>query len=170
MPTLTLKGDLREVRGALTRIGGIGRNPAAVLEAAGASIIMNTRRRMERGVAPDSTAWKPLNPSYAAVKEGPGILRGPNYSTSGLYRSITRQVQGHTLRWGSNKVYAAIHQFGGVIKPKNKRALFFHIGGHEIVAGSVRIPARPYLGFTDEDRADLIGELEAYLARAMRAP
>ena len=46
---------------------------------------------------------------------------------------------------GTDVIYAAIHEFGGVITPKKAKALAFEIGGELIFAKSVHIPARPYL-------------------------
>ena len=47
---------------------------------------------------------------------------------------------------------AAVHQFGGTIKPKSGKLLAFR--GH--VAKSVTIPARPYLGLSDADQNELV--------------
>lgn len=171
MPSVIVSGSTGSIRSALERIADIGRNPSAVLDAVGNSILNNTRRRMEQGVDPHGVRWDsyaPLNPIYASTKEGPGILRGPNFSTTGLYRSLTKQARGNTLVWGSALPYARIHQMGGIIQPKNKRWLSFEMGGRLWHLDSVEIPARPYLGFTEEDREDLMGELEDYLNRAVR--
>ena len=46
---------------------------------------------------------------------------------------------------GTNVIYAAIHEFGGVITAKNKPMLVFKINGQWIRKRSVTIPARPYL-------------------------
>lgn len=45
--------------------------------------------------------------------------------------------------WGV--VYAAIHEFGGVIVPIKAKALHFVIDGKHIATQRVVIPARPYL-------------------------
>ena len=42
-------------------------------------------------------------------------------------------------------VYAAIHEFGGTIRPTRGRFLVFEIDGELIFAGAVNIPARPYI-------------------------
>lgn len=42
-------------------------------------------------------------------------------------------------------IYAAIHEFGGIITPKRARFLRFVIDGKVIFARYVKIPARPYL-------------------------
>lgn len=170
MPAVIVDGSTAPIRLALERIAAIGRNPARVLLAVGEEITKSTRSRMERGVDPRGVRWDsyaPLNPLYAKTKQGPGILRGAGYTTSGLYRSITSYVDGRRLVWGSNLVYARIHQLGGVIRPKNKPYLSFEMGGELFHRQSVLIPARPYLGFTDEDRETLTEELHEYLARAL---
>jgi len=46
---------------------------------------------------------------------------------------------------GTNKIYAAIHEFGGVIKPRTAKLLSWVQNGVRIFATSVTIPARPYL-------------------------
>ncbi|MFT8515611.1 MAG: phage virion morphogenesis protein [Acetobacter persici] len=171
MPSVIVSGNTGPIRAALDRIGAIGRDPSAVLSALGNSIINNTRKRMEDGVDPRGVRWDsyaPLNPLYASTKEGPGILLGAEYSTVGLYRSLTKQVRGNSLVWGSALPYARIHQMGGIIQPKNKRWLSFEMGGALLHVDSVAIPARPYLGFTEEDREDLMDGLQGYLARAVR--
>lgn len=50
---------------------------------------------------------------------------------------------------GSDRVYAAIHQFGGVIRPKAKPALAFTIGGQLILAKKVTMPARPFFPWVE---------------------
>ncbi|GBR09487.1 phage virion morphogenesis protein [Gluconobacter frateurii] len=167
MASISLTGSFQPMRDTLERIAGIGRNPENVLKAVGHIVLTSTRHRIEQEVDPQGQPFKPLNPQYALTKEGPGILRGPNFN-AGLYGSLTAQASGPVLRWGSNKVYAAVHQFGAVIKPKNAKQLSFEMGGSLFHRGSVTVPARPYLAFTSEDREDVLTELEGFLRRAMR--
>lgn len=56
-------------------------------------------------------------------------------------------------------VYARIQQFGGVIRPVVKKALSF--GGR--ILAQVTIPARPYLGFDEEDRLEVETILGSFL-------
>lgn len=46
---------------------------------------------------------------------------------------------------GTNVIYARIHEFGGVIVPKNAVVLHFQIGGIDIFAKQVTIPERSFL-------------------------
>jgi phage gpG-like protein len=108
--------------------------------------------RIRREESPDGTPFKPLNPLYAETKKGPGILRGE----SGDLAEIIYQVASDTLlEIGNNSLHGAIHQFGGTIKPVSAAALVFSMGGRKIHAKSVTLPARPYLGFSDEDIAEI---------------
>lgn len=50
-----------------------------------------------------------------------------------------------TYEVGTNLIYAAIHEFGGVIRPINGPFLVFEIDGQVIRARKVTIPARPYM-------------------------
>jgi len=69
-------------------------------------------------------------------------LRRP---TGHLAQSLTYRVGKDFAEVGTNLVYAAIHEFGGTIKPKNGQYLKFEINGKTIFAKQVTIPARPYL-------------------------
>jgi phage gpG-like protein len=70
---------------------------------------------------------------------------------------------------GTNVIYAAIHQFGGTIRPKSKRALRFRMGGRLFTLSKVSIPARPFLGLTPADRAEIAAIFADFQARALRA-
>ena len=123
-----------------------------LLDAIGNEGENQTRRRInEKKTAPDGTPWAPLSDEYKRRKEK-GIRKdGVRIGTSGgilelegnLLDSIDYQVtDDDTVEWGSiagtgsNLKYAAIHQFGGE-------------------AVGMNIPARPFLGLSVEDEADM---------------
>ena len=165
---LELTGELGRLEAALGRVRAIGAAPEPLLKQIGIAMESSTRARFRRQQGPDGQAWRPLNPGYAAIKRGPAILQEHGMA-GGLMGSIGSAVQGAAVVWGTNKIYGAIHQFGGVIRPKNAKRLRFMMASGPVFARSVTIPARPYLGLDAEDRAE-IGELAAlFLRRAMRA-
>lgn len=177
MGGVSVLGSTQQIRDALGRVADIGRDPSRVLSALGAGVVRHTQWRIEAGEDPNGKRWDsyaPLNPIYATTKVGSGILMGRGGMGSGLAGSITSAVEGNTLVWGSKKVYSRIHQMGGVIRPKDAPQLSFKMGLNDDGSprwwhrGSVLIPARPYLGFTEQDRMFLIEELEDYLDRAVR--
>lgn len=86
--------------------------------------------------------------------------------TRRLQSSVKSDVRtnGKTVvgRVGSPVVYAAIHEFGGVIRPKNFKFLHFFIGGKEVFAKSVTMPKREWLLKSLED---VQGEIETVFGR-----
>ena len=130
-----------------------------VLEAGGAMIESQTRRRiMTEKTSPDGAAWK-------ANRAGTSILKRAGH----LLASIHYRVMGNGVRIGSGLVYAAIHQFGGTITPKNASKLVFKgLDGALVFASQVTIPARPYLGVSAANRAELEPVLLTALGRALR--
>lgn len=171
MTGIQITGTTQPMQDALRVIGALKQNARGVLGALGLEIIESTKERMRAGLDPAGKRWAsyaPLHPEYAKTKRGPSILIGRGNVSSGLIGSLTSQIHGHRLVWGSNKIYARIHQLGGTIRPKSAKALTFKMGGKLYKMKKVTIPARPYLGFTDADKEVLMDELHDYLSRAMR--
>jgi phage virion morphogenesis protein len=161
MASLEFIIDDEAVMGALSRMAAVGARPGPLLAVIGERIVISTKRRFESNIAPDGSAWAPLNPAYAAIRRPTPIL-----VQSGLLRdSVHYELGAHSVRVGSSMIYAAIHQYGGVIKPKQARALMFCLGagGGIVRVQSVRIPARPYLGISIEDRAAIIEDIQGYI-------
>ena len=125
--------------------------------------LRSTRARFKTQTAPDGTAWAALQPWYQKEKR-----RNKNriLTLNGYLRGqMTWQLVGdRTVEIGSNLPYAAVHQFGATIKPRAAKVLMFR--GH--VAKSVTIPARPYLGLSDEDRSEIVGRTLEWLQRIMK--
>lgn len=110
-------------------------------------------RLIAGGPSPSGAAWKPN-------LEG----RKPILHRSGaLARSIDYAVAGSQAVVGSGLVYAAIHQFGGTILPKKGDRLAFRIGNRQVFAKKVTMPARPYVGLSGEDRAELVRAAVLYI-------
>ncbi len=160
---LTYSFDDTDVRDAFARLRALAADPAPLLAAMGAGLVRSVRDRFVAEQDPEGNQWAPLLPAYAAEKEGPGILR----ESGDLRRSITPEVQGAELVVGTNLIYAAVHQFGATIKPKNAPALIFRIGDRLTWARQVTIPARPYLGFSHSDETMLVDVASDYMAHAL---
>jgi phage virion morphogenesis protein len=163
MITWALAGD------AAKRLAAIEGGPARALKPIGQALLASTHERFRDEAGPDGAKWAPLHPAYAAFKRGPGILRGSALS-GGLMDSITDEVSeaAGSVEVGTNKPYGAIHQFGGVIKPKRGKALAFRLGGRLVLGKKVTIPARPYLGISAEDGLEIEAIIARVLARALR--
>ncbi len=125
---LAIRLDETPLVAKLKRLASKAALRSAFLEIA-ARMETATRMRFEAGTDPDGKKWKP---SARALKEGGRTL----VDTAHLMQSITSRSDDTAALVGSNVIYARIHQLGG----KAGRG------------GSADMPARPYLGFSREDK------------------
>ena len=123
---------------------------------AGAGESATRGRIREGGPAPDGAPWPERRPGY----DNPRNLL--NFH-GGLLDSIDSEASEQAAVWGSSLVYARIHQLGGTIVPRNARALAFDLGGDLVLARSVTLPARPYLGYGEDERRGVEDMIELWL-------
>ncbi len=133
-----------------------------LLEAIREDLLWSHEERAQREVDPQGHAWARLNPAYAAGKRGSRILRA-----SGRMLSLSSRVEGDTVVIGSGAKYAATHQFGATIRPKAKKALRFQMGGRWFTKKSVTIPARPFLGVSEQDRDNMAEAVVEFAQEAL---
>ena len=107
-----------------------------------------TRRRIEEEkTGPDGTPW-PAN------RAGTDLLLDTGQHLLG---SVASGASGDEATWGASWEYAWVHQFGAVIKPKNGKALrFTTASGAFVVARQVTVPARPFVGISEENAAEIL--------------
>lgn len=101
--------------------------------------ILGKARGSKRGIRKDGRISKTVA-NHAA---GRMILQ----NSGQLAGSISESHDSNSASVGTNKIYAAIHQFGGKAGRGRK----------------VTIPARPYLSMTPEDEDRIVGKVDAYL-------
>jgi phage virion morphogenesis protein len=154
---------LADLRPALAAIGELG--------------VESVQRNFEEHRSPEGKSWKPLSPAYAAWKTQ---VKGRNADdililNRVLMGSIHWQAGSKdvTVFGGSNIVYAAIHQFGGVTRPHTIRPLhgkYLSWKGakhpvREVRHPGSRIPARPFMGLRKEDRPRIKDIILAHLGK-----
>lgn len=143
----------------------------------GEYLLRSTRERAAREEEPSGKKWRPLAPAYARwkAKKRPGvpILK---FDFHMLGDQLSYQVDGEGLLLGTNAPYGAIHQFGGTTHHAahsrklafgkdraNGMKTFARAGSaqvdHEkwatVDAYDVTLPARPWLGISAADEAEL---------------
>lgn len=155
--TMELKGDDAILK-ALAKLGNAN-NQQELYETLGSYGVSSTQERFLRQSGPDGQAWKPTG-------RGGQILR----DSARLFLSIMPRVSGNKVEWGTNVIYAAIHQFGGTIDPKTPGGKLRFRGLNGFVSvGSVRMPARPYMGINEEDRTEIINYVHEWMRRPFEA-
>ena len=146
------------------------RNPTPVLRAMGAELVSITRQSFE-DAALRAAPWPPK-------KDGtPATLK----KTSALQRSIRIvDVTNDHVTVGTDRIYAAIHQLGGIIKVKERmrmllynakgnmvtlhdrrqtrRGAVHYVGSAQVKAHEIHMPARPFFPFKGNQMTPLARE------------
>lgn len=130
----------RELDALIERLGSLRTPLSDIAE----YLHMSVDGRARRQVGPDGAPWAPLSGRTLAKKRGIKILR----ESGALLDTLRPQVSNDELLYGTDRIYGAIHQFGGKI---------------EQGARTIKMPARPYLGLSPEDEAEVIEIVAAYL-------
>ena len=148
---ITISVEDAAARAMLNKLGQM--DTAPLMRRLGERIQAWTQDRFDANQqqAPDGTPWAKLNPKYAQNK--PRHLQNRKLTLGGYLRKSIRWqlLDSQSVLVGTNVKYAAIHQFGGTIRPKKGKALAF--GGRFVQ--SVTIPARPYLGISEQDNKEI---------------
>ena len=157
---VTLTGDWRSFGHAVRNLENF---PYQRFHASSGHTIDNQmQRRFDAQRGPDGRPWK----KSARVKS----RGGKTLTDSARLRNSTTQIAtARQVQRGTNVIYAAIHQFGGTITAKKAKALKFAIPGVGFrTVKKVKIPARPFMGFSPEDIRELARELQDFIRELTR--
>lgn len=192
----TVEFDTSHLSRALAAVRQQVEHPTDMLGAIGEALMIKNRDRHERGVGPDGTPWKPLAQSTigndAWKKQDASNRKGNSRRGAFIDLKVARDVQstrrvlwdtkdmlgpqfhpdvtGDTLRLGFSINRATWHHFGTkpyTILPKRAPALTFGGMSYKRV-NHPGLPARPLIGFPDEDAQATADVVEDYLLRALQ--
>ena len=172
---LTNRSGLDYLQGMLKRAG----NMRPVLMEIGEDMAESTKLRFATANSPDGTAWAPnsaltlarYSSLFARKKDGEFTKRSAaklaakkpgTGETRALGTTINYQLQGDdAVAIGSPMVYAGTFHYGA-------KSGEFGFGFYKTREGSFPlpwgdIPARPYLGASDEDKANIVDLVNSYL-------
>lgn len=159
MSGIEVQIDAREVKVIAERLNGFSDlHKGELLDTLGALGVSQTQQRIaSEKRSPDGEPWKPN-------RRGGSIL----FLMGHLLGSIAHHVGNDMVSWGSNLVYAAIHQLGGTIRPRSAKRLVFQIGNMTVFAKEVTIPARPYLGFSQANLSEIRDTVNDWLGEQLK--
>ncbi len=121
----------------------------------------STLERFKRSRDPSGKRWKT---SIRAAQSGGKTL----IDTAQLRNSIKSAADETGFAVGTNVIHAATHQLGDpkrTIRAKTARGLRFRINGHFVTKQQVEvsIPARPFLGISDDDMEEIKATVEDFV-------
>lgn len=161
MYNIRLEGDTRKLLGKIRSLAEIDKR--SVNAALGEAMRESTLERFKQSRAPDGRRWKT---SIRAAAEGGKTL----IQSSQLRNSINMRSDDTGFAVGTNAKHAATHQFGEpgrTIRARRAKVLRFQVGGRWISKKKVRvsIPARPFLGLSDDDMQELKAMVEEFISK-----
>ncbi len=161
MYDIRLEGDTRAMLRRIRSFSEIDRRSINAALAQG--VRESTLERFRQGKGPDGRRWKS---SKRAILEGGKTL----VKTAQLRNSIHARSDASGFAVGTNAKHAATHQFGEpgrIIRARRKKVLRFQYNGKWVSKKQVRvkIPARPFLGLSDEDMQEMKATVEDFIGR-----
>jgi len=140
----------------------------AMWDAIGGAMVSSTQLRFREQHGPDGEPWKP---SQRALRTGTATLIEHGY----LLASLTHNVLGDGVEWGSAMIYAAAMQAGADIhREPHSHTIYKKVSKSgalgnrfvkksksnfaqdvQVAAYDIHIPARPYLGIDEADEGTI---------------
>ena len=161
MYDIRLEGDTRAMLRRIRSFSEIDRRSINAALAQG--VRESTLERFRQGKSPDGRRGKS---SKRAILEGGKTL----VKTAQLRNSIHARSDASGFAVGTNAKHAATHQFGEpgrTTRARRKKVLRFQYNGKWVSKKQVRvkIPARPFLGLSDEDMQEMKATVEDFIGR-----
>src|SRR5574343_1143020 len=150
MSSFTITVEYKQVLAAVPRLRLRTDDLGPALAKIGEQLVESTQDHFGSSTAPDGSRWaansdvtisRYLGLATGKKREKKAAGKKPLVAGGTLRDNIKFSVNGNVLEVGATMEYAAMQQFGG------KRADFSHLWGD--------IPARPFLGLSASDIADI---------------
>ena len=155
MITINLNEDV--LTAALQSLSMAVENPSGTMNEIADFLVKQTEKRFADEKGPDGTPWAPRSPVTLARYGKLGLSFGGVLRQSGqLANNLSIGYGRDFAEVASSEPYAAMMLFGGT------KAAFPHLWGD--------IPARPFMGISDEVREGILEIISEALAGAFRQP
>ena len=147
--------NVKPIQDAFQRLANLGTDPTVITRAAVAVLASESEDAFAAQADPSTgRPWQPLTDRYRekldkSGRNGPMLQR----SQGGLALSLSTSYSATRAVIGSNKIYAAIHQYGGQAS---------------MPPGPAAVPARPYMGLSPQGVSDIVTIINQKHAEALR--
>lgn len=144
------------VTAALMRLAAATADPKPVMDAIGELLLVSTQDRLKAGKSPDGSAFAPRSAATLARYEKKKLSYGlPLYQSGEMYNQMNYEAGSDFVEVGTTPVQSAMMHFGGT------KAQHPNLWGN--------IPARPFLGISETDSADIVAEIAEWLTGIIQA-
>lgn len=171
---IEVKFEDSQIKQTLAKLEKKGKNARPVMADIGKHLVESTQQRFARSESPDGEKWAAnsdsvikgvLSKTKGNYKKRGGLsakgkrrsaAKRPLIGESKQLKNVHYKARSNGLEVGSSRIYAAVQQFGA------KQGDFGNTKrGAPIPFGD--IPARPYLGFSDDDKSVIMEILKEFL-------
>lgn len=161
MSLVALKVDDRAVVSAFDRLAKFGQDQSVATARIAQQMLRSTEDNFANEGRPK---WAPMARSTRAQRgAGAKLLQ----KSGKLAASITPFSTSNTAGVGTNRKYAIYQQNKTrphIIKPKNKKALYWLGAGHPVKqVNHPGTPARPFFNLTDQDKLDIVAIINQHI-------
>lgn len=144
---IEVKIDDAEISRALANLATFLGDMTKTMGDIGEGLVASTNDRFGLGIAPDGSRWAKNSPVTLAFKRDTRPLFG---ETGSLSKQTATAYGKDFVEVFNPMIYAAMMQFGG------KKSEFPHLWGD--------IPARPFLGVSEQDEKDILDTISEALS------
>lgn len=148
--------DVKRLQRVFLELQAMGADGKGLTRSVAASLLSSTEMAFEQEKDPEGDKWHEWSDPWRAWRTEHGYVPGKILTLKGdLARSMTTRYADSWAMIGSNREYAAIHQWGGLpgMRP-----------------GPAAIPARPYMGFDRVAEQEILALIKKRFQRAVVAP
>ncbi len=134
-------------------------DPWQRMQSLGEYMVNSTKERIKSGgPAPDGTPYAPKSPVTMAnyMRKREGVNATPLNHLGDLFRQIHHDAASDSVEISANTIYAAVQQFGA------RQGAFCRTKRNGPIPWG-NIPARPFIGLSTEDEANIEDEVTEYL-------
>ena len=162
MTNISIEYNNKRVTRAMRRLLNSGRDMSPLMRRVAGHLKNSSRQAFDRQQSPSGHVWERLKPSTLKKRQKSGHVPAMILRRSGaLSKSILADSDKTSAVVGTIRKYAGTHQFGA------KRGQYGSTKrGAPIPWGD--IPARPFLGISTEDEADIKHIILDHIARHWR--
>ncbi|HAT1683957.1 TPA: phage virion morphogenesis protein [Klebsiella oxytoca] len=147
--------DVKRLQRIFLELQAIGGGSQSITREVANSLLSSTEMAFEQEKEPDGDKWLKWSDPWREWRTKHGYVPGKILTLNGdLARSVTPYYGDTWAMIGSNKPYAAIHQWGGL---------------PDMPPGPAAIPARPYMGFDKVAEKEILDILKKRLEKATDA-
>lgn len=185
MSGVTLEYDASSVVAKLNAMADVLADPRLMFLDMGEHLLHTTQKRFDTQTGPDGSAWEALKPAYQRRKKK---NKDRILVLEGYLKNLLRyQATSEELLLGSDRIYAAIQHFGGVINiaARSQEAFFRRnkngeVGNRFVKKRSsnfaqrvtlgpytITIPSRKFLGISADDESALLEIATDHLERPL---